>query len=216
MSATGTEHRPHWTTGQLAIGLGVNFGFTRTKRPNSAASAEALGVSESTVRRWLHGPAGSTPPIGDDRLTQIIEALRPPQATYTAQAIALQKAEASLKQIRRAPRRGVLKTWRADGWLHPYLVVIVDPFDAPVQQVTVSGQTEKALDHLSRRGKAVLETTVRNKFAALILTHKVLTQLDWWRIHVPATWRIDGRTQCWIPGAPLPDLDKMASQLKLR
>lgn len=215
MSKAVREQRP-WTTGQLAIAVGMNFGFTRTKRPNAVAAAKAFGVSPATIRRWLNGPAEDPPALSDERLAEIIARMRPTPATYKAQAIALQKAEDSLKQIRRAPRRGVLKSWKEQGWLSPYLVAIVEPFNAPIQQVTVSGPTEKALDHLSRRGRTVLETEVKTKFAALILSHKVLGELDWWRVNVPPMWAIDGRTQCWVPGAPLPDLDRMATQLKLK
>lgn len=202
-----------WTRHRLAAALAVLYGTNRAGHPDAEAAAAALGVSRSTVYRWLGGGAGHLPaPLPPRRLLQ----LRPTATAVDEQLRALQASRRAMAEIAMGEITG---TWRRQRWLEPHIVAILEltapaamhPAARPprLRQVTtarVGGRGEK---EIPRRGRILDSIVVDGHFPAVVLANSLLLEVDAYRI-APPGWIKIGPNQVWLPDAARIDLTAMA------
>lgn len=193
--------------GLLEVALAARFG--RVGYRVDLASADALGVSPRTVRRWLHDrPDRSGVPAR--RLEQLMTVLAPTAATRRREELDLEQAEQGLSRIRMGARRGDHAQWANTGWLQPHTVAVLDLPDIGLRRVAVTRDSAATTARM-RRGAVLLDqVTVSNRFAATVVRHQVLEQVFPWRVEAGPAVLAKGHTQVWLTSAPLPSLEVLA------
>lgn len=207
-----TASRP-WTRHRLAAALAALYGTNRAGHPDAEAAASALGVSRSTVYRWLSGGAGhQKADLPARRQAQ----LRPPVSATNEQLRALQTARRDLARIAMGD---VQPIWRRQHWLDPHLVAVIE-LTAPaamhpvapaprLRQVTTARQGTRGEKEIPRRGRVLATISVDGRFPATVLANSLLLEVDPWRI-APPDWVAVGPNQVWLPDAARIDLAAMA------
>ena len=195
--------------------LSLTFGVNSRGGPDTRAAAAALGVSQSTVYRWIRGQNRWLAKAPAERLDQIARAGLPPAEVLRHEEQGAQYAREAIERIALPKHRGVLPAWREQNWLEPHLVAVVGIPGLRLRQIAVSRIAGRQLEDLRRRGAFLDYTTVPTRFHATILVHELLTQLRPWRIQAPETVK-QGRTQTWADDAPDTNLDALAVTHDLR
>ncbi|MGL5826240.1 MAG: hypothetical protein ACRCYU_15715, partial [Nocardioides sp.] len=175
----------------------------RDGRLNVSAVAKALGVSATTLRRWIAKDDPKLRAAQSRRLRQraILRGkghyLWPDLDPVARRRSELVYADAvrNDEMIRTEPER-VAPPWRKNGTLDPHVVQIV--FFPKAHVFGVSAAThEKAQAKVRRRGEIIESTVVPNKFAAIALKHEILTRFDEHRCITPRRLVPTGRTETW-------------------
>lgn len=216
MTAGRAGRGPRWTHRRLRLVVGVAFGMNARGQPHTAAAAAALGVSQRTVQRWLHGTDRTLARLPAGRLEQIQAAARPDPETLRQEEIAARYAHEAIAQIAAPGGAGVLAAWRQQKWLEPHLVAVLELWGLGLRQVAITRASDRALPELHKRGKVLSHTTLASRFHATALVAALLTQLDPWRVMTPPGVVKQGRTQTWVADAPAVILHDLAVTHRLR
>lgn len=186
-------------------------------------AGERSQVSPRTVRRWLQpvaDPAVASK-IPTRRLEAFLTVARPTAGMLAREAAAAGAALESRMLIEKPRGRGILPSWRDQGWLEPWMLQVVEISGwelrrAKIEHVDpaspVPPTQTPTRDHHRRRHPITAYSPFPNRFAAEIAKHELLARMSEWRIVVPKDRRIEGRTQTWLAAAPLPDLSSLAHE----
>jgi hypothetical protein len=164
------------------------------------AVAQYVGVTPSTVRRWIRGGPRANrrrPTIPQRRIAQlqrgpqIVERRSEQQYQYALEALGALGDESS-----------ILPVWRQQGWLDQHSVAIVEIHGKPWHQVVVTKANRRAIDALRRRATVLDSITLPTRFHAQVLAHAVMTRQQAWRVHPTPQQLAQGRTQVWMADAP--------------
>lgn len=200
-----TEPERPWDEGRLGTVLSNSYAaFGRRGRVDATRAAAQLGVSPSTVRRWVrHG-------IPARRLPEIQERILPPASMFTQEQRELAHARESLWDIvdRGAP---VNPAWVKQGWLKPHTLAIVLLRDRGVCVPRISRTgSDRSGERLTAAGGIIIEQLeFRNRFRAQVAKGELLEAVRDWRIVIPSGQIHPGRTQAWLADAPRPSLDHL-------
>jgi transcriptional regulator with XRE-family HTH domain len=196
--------------------LSLIFGTNTLGRPDTRAAAAALGVSQRTVQRWLHGTARNLAKVPAERLRQIHEFGLPDPETLAQESKTADYAREAIARIALPKGRGVLPAWQRQNWLEPHIVAVLELPDRKLRQVGVARVAGRSSDELRKRGEWSDWTVVQSRFHATVLAHELLTSLTPWRIKSPAGWVKRGPTQTWLADAPSTDVAALAVTSGLR
>lgn len=203
---------PRWSRKRLDAMLIDCYGPSPSNGVDFAAVARYVGVSPSTVRRWITArpPSGRRMAIPKARLVQLQCG---PTEVELRNRQRYEHALAALASI--DDDTAILTAWRHRRWLDQHTVVIIAIRGRPWLQVAITNGSKRALTELLRRGAMVAATRVPTQFHAQVLVHAVMVRQRGWRVH-PAAERLSvGRTQVWMGDAPAVDLDDLAGTLGL-
>ena len=208
---------PRWTRARLARVMTLTFGDATTGRLDTAAVAEAMGVSRRSVQRWVHAPSGrSRAAIPPARLAQMVVAITPSADSLAAERTAARYATKAVAGLDLARGQGVLPSWERQRWLeeHFVLVLAVSVGRFQVRQLAVTRAEVGKVDAVARRGRIIDQAVVATRFHATLLVSKVLTDVGPWRYRATLTQVHQGTTWTWLPDAPVThlgrDRDEMA------
>ncbi len=215
MTASRAGRGPRWTHRRLRCVVGVAFGVNSRGQPHTATAAAALGVSQRTVQRWLHGTDRTLARLPAGRLEQIQAAVRPDPESLRQEEITARYAHDAIAASAAPAGTGVLPAWRQQKWLEPHLVAVLE-LAGGLRQVAITRASDRAMPELRKRGKVVSHTTLGTRFHATALAAALLTQLDPWRVMTPPGAVKQGRTQTWVADAPPVTLHDLAVTHRLR
>ena len=207
---------PTWTRARLLRVMSLRFGTAAHGGPNTAAAAEAMGVSQRTVQRWLHASHGrSLAHIPRKRLARLIELLQPEPGTVAREAQQARYATKAIGGLHLGRKAGVKPAWEKQRWLEPHLVVVLEikVGTYKIRQLAVARAEVAKTDDLKKRGKVVDQAVVPTRFHATVLTHKVLTDLGPWRFQAGDDQVLQGYTQAWLADGPETHLSRDAHQI---
>lgn len=200
-----TAHEHPWDAGRLGTVLSNSYAaFGRRGRVDAPRAAAQLGVSPSTVRRWVRQG------IPARRLPEIQERILPPASMFAQEQRELAHARESLWDIvdRGAP---VNPAWVKQGWLKPHTLAIVLLSDRGVCVPRISRiGSGRSGERLTAAGGVIIEQLeFRNRFRAQVAKGEMLEAVRDWRIMIPSGQIHPGRTQAWLADAPRPTLDHL-------
>lgn len=186
----------------------------REGKLNLTRVAGALGVSRTTVRRWI---ATDTPRLSRQQLNMLIrrsilrgrgEYLWPPLdvATRRRSELNLEYALRCDKLIRTDPA-SVPPEWEKTGALRPREVHLIHFPRAHVYGVSAITH-EKAEAKIRRYGEILETTRAANMYAGIVLKHLTLQRVDEARCIAPRALVPTGRTETWRESAGQPQLRK--------
>lgn len=176
----------------------------RNGRLHVARIAEGLGVSASTIRRWVREAARLQ--LNDEGMLLVKRRailrgrgryLWPDLDPTSRQRQHLQARYAARVDytIRTTPEQRS-PTWSQNGTLEEHTVALVHYPKAHAYGVSTA-RSAKSLQRLQRTGVIMQATTVSNKYAAVVLKHHTLTRVDSHRCLVPRELVPSGRTETW-------------------
>lgn len=208
---------PLWTRARLERVMRLRFGTNQRGHANTAAAADALGVSQRTVQRWLHGAHGRSrahlPPV---RLEQLIGLLLPSEDTRRREGHQAVYAAEAIEKLTLG-KGGARPVWQRQRWLEPHLVVVIETGhrrDQRIRQIAVN-RVSSTKNPIARRGTVIDQVVVPTRFHATVLVHHVLTALQPWRFQAGPGDVEAGFTQAWLADAPATQLGRDASHLGL-
>lgn len=207
---------PTWTRARLLRAMSLRFGTAVHGGPDTAAAAEAMGVSRRTVQRWLHARHGrSLAHIPPKRLARLIELLQPDPGTVAREAQQARYATKAIGGLHLGRKAGIKPAWEKQKWLEPHLVVVLEikAGTYKIRQLAVARAEVAKTDDLKKRGKIVDQAVVPTRFHATLLTHKVLTELAPWRFQAGADQVLQGYTQAWFADSPETHLSRGADEI---
>lgn len=211
-----TRSGPLWTRARLGRVLGLRFGLAHNGHPDTAAVAQAMGVSRRTVQRWLHAPSGrSLAHIPPRRLEQLLALLRPSEETLLKEEQQARYATKAIEGLHLPRKMGVKPAWEKQRWLEPHTVSILEVNlgqGLRIRQVTTGRTSTLDTAELRRRGRVLHQVQVPTRFHATLLIHAVLQQVGPWRFHAGVDQVRQGFTQAWIADAPEVDLASLAGE----
>ena len=219
-----TAGGPVWTAARVAYVCALTFGMRR-QRADTTATATALQVHPTTVRRWLRTPVGQPVRMQPATLQRLWQRSRPSEESLRQEDLNASYALDAIRAIARPRGQGVRPEWERQRWLEPHLVAVLEPtgqrdagpaVNLGFRQVATSRAGERPLQELRRRGPVVDFTTVATRFHATALTVAVLRQMDPWRLVVPPRLVTRGGTQTWTSDAPATDVAGLAVTRALR
>ncbi|MEE3755223.1 hypothetical protein [Mycobacterium intracellulare] len=175
---------------------------------NIDAIADYVGVTPSTVRRWVSGGNQHNrrrAPIPAQRIEQLQRGPALSERRNQQQHRYWLNARASVEN-----GTGILESWRTQKWLEPHEVVVIAVTGKPWHQVAVTNGSRRAVTELRRRGERLESATVPTRIHAQLLADAVMTRQQNWRIHPTQGNLEQGRTQVWMADAPSVDLAGLA------
>jgi len=207
----------------LPRALFLRFGAARRGAgPNTAAAAEAVGISRRQLERWLAGRVTPRP----ESLAGLQRALQPPADDLQRELDAARNAAAAAVDMARARGRGIHPQWQARGWHLEHVVMVLSQPALGVRRVAV------VLNEHRQRNDAVRikprwtapggvwgtedVIVVPHHFAGVQVRTEVLQQVRPWRVRVHPEVMPVGGTQTWLDTAPEVDLGPIAVQLGYR
>lgn len=205
----GTEPAPNqerpWDEGRLGTVLSNSYAaFGRRGRVDAPRAAAALGVSPSTIRRWVRSGVPAR------RLPEIQQRILPPDSMFAQERRELEHARESLWDIvdRGAP---VNPAWIKQGWLKPHSLAIVLLRDRGVCIPRIARtDSDRSAERLTATGGLIIEQhEFRNRFRAQVAKGELLESVRDWRIVIPSGQIHPGRTQAWLKDAPRPTLQEL-------
>lgn len=217
MPAARTPRGPRWTGRRLAWALELAYGRTARGGLNTRAAADGLGLSQRTIQRLLAEPRRHVPPAARREL--VSHNVLPSEQTLLKEDQAAEYAREAIARIALPHGAGILPTWRAQNWLEPHLVAILEVPGVPaygLRQIATGRLAGRPVADLRRRGQMVDFTTVPTRFHATLLVHAVLTTVLPWRIHPRGLTLSAGPTRAFAGDAPQLDLDAVAAAHGLR
>jgi hypothetical protein len=175
----------------------------RDGRLHISRIAKALGVSTTTLRRWI---AKDDPRLRGRQIGRLHQRaiLRghghywwPDLDPVTRRRSELLYADALRNDqlITNEPER-VAPTWHQNGTLSPHVVQIIYFPKAHVYGVSAATH-DKARAKVERHGEVMESTVVPNKYAAIALKHEILNRVDEHRCITPRHLVPTGRTETW-------------------
>jgi hypothetical protein len=175
----------------------------RDGRLNVRRIANALGVSTTTLRRWIAKDDTTLRHQQIRRLHQraILRGhghyLWPDLDPVTRRRSELLYTDALRNDqlITNEPER-VAPTWHQNGTLGPHVVQIVYFPRAHVFGVSAATH-DKARAKVERHGEVIESTVVPNRYAAIALKHEILNRVDEHRCITPRHLVPTGRTETW-------------------
>ncbi len=200
---------PRWTRKRLVDMLIDCYGPTVRGAVDVVAVAAYLGVSESTVRRWLAGGAAANhrrPVMPRQRIRQLqigyadVEANDAMQYRYALDAIASARSDGAINPY-----------WQEHGWLGDHSVAVIEMRGRPWHQIAMTKGT--SAHPLRRHGTVVDSLVVPTRFHGRALVHLVMLTMRSWRVH-PAPHRLSSRggsTRVWMKDAPGVDLAALSN-----
>lgn len=191
---------------------------TTSGRVGTRVAAATLGVSPSTIRRWLRSPHDW---VLDPEGMELIRARAeeqagengyfwpPPDATTRARAAALlEDAHRSHELLITHPERAP-SDWRTNGAADPHFVHLVYYHRARVFGVA-SNRVGTTTTRLQRVGTILQSVPVPNRYAARITKQRALQRMSEHQCIPPRKLLTQGRTETWRQaGGPL-DLTEIA------
>ncbi len=204
---------PLWTRARLERVMCLRFGFGANGAADTRAAAEAMGVSQRTVQRWLHATHGrSVAHIPARRLNQLISLLRPDGEVLAREAQQARYAAKAIEGLHLPRKMGIKPAWERQGWLEQHVVVVLDikVEHLRIRQVATSRVTVAKLDDLKRRGRIVDHVIVPTRFHATLLVHRTLDVVEAWRFQAGDDQVLQGFTQAWLADAPETNLSAWA------
>lgn len=208
--------KPTWTRARLLRVMAIRFGTNAHGGPNTAAAAAAMGVTQRTVQRWLHGAHGrSLANIPPARLTELLALLQPDPGTVAREAQQARYAAKAIGGLGLGRKAGIKPAWEKQGWLDQHLVVVLEikVGKHKIRQLAVGRSTVAKMNEFKKRGRIIDQATVPTRFHATVLTHKVLTDQGPWRFQAGADQVLQGYTQAWIADGPTTYLGRDARQI---
>ncbi len=200
---------PRWTHKRLVDMLTDCYGPSSRGALDVAGVAAHLGVSTSTVRRWLRSsngpPSRVRPGAPRERITQL------QRASDFAEEDSERRYRFALRAIEQVGRGDITPAWRAHGWLDEHIVAIFKVHGKPWHQIVFTKGNRRAMNGLRLRGTVVGAVMVPNRFHAIVVAHLVMLRQQKWRV-CPAESQLDsGRTQVWMSDAPPINLEELAA-----
>lgn len=185
---------------QSALANGLNV-FGRRVRLNADAAGERLGVSASTVRRWVRNGV----PV--KRRADLVSLLAPTVQRLEQEDRELRFARDALWDIS-GRGAGLNPAWKRDGWLEPHMLTIVLLRDRGVLVPRITRDDSKdSSRRLRADGGVVIESIeFRNRFRAQVARGELLQAVAAWRVVIPAGGVSRGGPQAWLQEAPRPSL----------
>ena len=164
--------------------------------------ADVLGVSTTTIRRWIADPTGRSFDTQTQRYLARRAILRgrgtylwPPLDPTTQERSAGDRANAINATL--SINRGIYPpAWKTNGTLTSYTVLVVRYPRAHVFGVHTV-RTDKARTRIDRESELVDEISARHRYEALALKHVLLDTVTELRCIAPATLVPTGRTDTW-------------------
>lgn len=198
MAARRTRRRDPWGEGRLGAALAAALGAPGVRgRVDARRAAEALGVSPSTVRRWVRDGL----PV--KRREQLESMMLPAPAALAQERRELDYALEALRDIYGDSGAPLNPAWQEQGWLEPHVLAIVElervhVFVARIGSVDGDQRTRARL----RAGGVVVDQDIfPNRFAAQVAKGMLLEQVAAWRLLIPEGSVSRGRTEAWMAGA---------------
>lgn len=184
----------------------------REDRMNISRIARALGVSRSTVRRWI---SSDDPKLSRADLTQLHQrAVLRGRGDYLwpdLDPVSRRRADLVYETAVRArelignePER-IAPEWHKNGTLESHQVHLVWFPHAHAYGVA-STRHEKSLAKIARRGEILQTVTVPDKFSAVALKYEVLRAVDEHRCISPRSLVPTGRTETWRAAGGEPEV----------
>ena len=191
---------PEWTGQRLRWALPLLYGTNRRGTTDVGAVASGLGVSRSTVYRWIAAPDAAIPP---GRARQILQAALPDPVTLRRERQAFDYAVDAIDAIALPPHRKATKPeWRDQLWLEPHLVTTLDLDLVQLLQLATTRISGRGVADLQRRAAFADYTTVPTRFHATVLIQSILDDIRPWRIQARALSIGVGPTRTWSSDAP--------------
>jgi hypothetical protein len=209
---------PTWTRARLERVMRLRFGTGSTGGVDTRAVAEAMGVSQRSVQRWLHAAHGrSLAKIPPRRVAQLIELLLPSEGTRHKEDQQARYAADAIRGLSLPREMGILPAWKTRRWLEQHLVVVlevrVDEGRQRIRQLAIGRNSLAKSQEFRRRGRILDQTVVPTRFHATLVTHQVLTELAPWRFQAGAGQVVQGFTQAWLSDAPVTHLGRTAAEI---
>lgn len=174
-------------------------------RIHVSRAADAFGVSEQTLRRWLADAADrELNEVGIRRATQLA-ILRSkghllwPDLDVSSRARSAAKhryAVRCLQLIAGDPGR-IPTEWHRDGRLEPHQVLLVSYPRAHAYAITATRDPKTRRRLVAGGGEVVVEVTVDNRYAADLAKYTALRSADAHRCVAPRSLVPIGHTDCW-------------------
>lgn len=174
------------------------WSFGKRGRVDAVAVGELVGVSPSTVRRWVR--------VGlPERRREVFAArILPGDPALAQEARELAYAREALADI--YGFGGPMNpAWKAQGWLEPHVLAIVEleRLGVCVPRIARADGDQKTRERMRAGGGVVLEEAVfPNRFAAQVAKGQLLDEVGRWRVLLPEGALSRGRTETWLSEAP--------------
>jgi len=171
-------------------------------RIHVARAAAALGVSDTTIRRWIRDAAHLR--LNDAGMTILRRrAILRGRGTYLwpdLDPASIARSAANLRNARvcldRIAAGNPLGKWATDGTLEPHTVMLVHYRKARTYGVA-SARTDSSRARIMRVGDIVEEAVLPNKHAAVVAKQLTLAQHHDQRCVAPRKLVPTGRTETW-------------------
>lgn len=173
-------------------------------RPDVHEVARRRRVSVRTVQRWVRGNEDDVA-IPQAQLDAILARRRPQRKTLAREQLALRELERKRARAGLGRGRGNLAEYARLGWLDPHKVLVVEDSGRPLRRPVVTIDSPKARARALHGGGKVVDLLVaEDKFAAEAWRYRLLDAVAPWRLQLPASKVVEGRTQVWLSSAQLP------------
>lgn len=192
----------------LCTALVARFGGQEQRLDPTVAAA--LGVTARTLQGWVRGRPGR-PTVPARRQEQVLTALQPTAATRAREALELEQAEDGVRRVRLGARGGDLDAWRAQGWLEPHRVMVLD-VGGGLRRAALSRDSHNTVTRMRRSALVLDGVVVSNRFTGALVRRAVLQAVDGWRIEARPELVAKGHTQVWLHQAPAPALQVLAAR----
>lgn len=178
----------------MAAALGS---YNRLGHVDAGTAADALGVSEGTVRRWIRDG------VPHSRLGRVIALVRPPQGAFAQENADLQFARKAVRKVATDPENAAVM-WGYKGYLEKWDLAVIKIKDMPVLTVRM-GRTDRDRDaakRLSAGGQIVEIATFPNYWAAVVARSELLEDVYPYRVQLRNTKLASGAGKAFLDEAP--------------
>lgn len=200
---------PSWTRGRLADMLLDCYGPDARGRVAADEVAEYVGVTATTVRRWISGGRPARRRATPCPARRIAQLQRGPVIVERRNQQLYERAVYALGQI--SGGGNILPEWQNEKWLDTHVVVIGEVLGKPWCQVSVANGGHRAMAEVRRRAATTASVEVQTWFHAQILVHAVMSIQQYWRVYPAKSQLKVGRTRVWMNGAPQVNLAALAA-----
>lgn len=171
--------------------------YNRLGHVDAVTAAQALGVSEGTIRRWIRN---GVPPT---RFARVIALVRPPQGAFEQERKDLVYARGAVKKIAEDPTNATA-LWGYKGYLEKWDLAVINIRNMPVQTVRMarSDRDKAATRRLAAGGEIVEITTLPNYWAAIVARCELLEDVYPYRVQLRNTKLASGAGKAFLDDAP--------------
>lgn len=199
-----TRLREVWGDQRLGVVLGDALGeYNRLGTVKAEYAAARLGVSASTVRRWVRNG------VPEARMADVVHLVRPPRGAFEQERRDLAIAR-SYSADYRAGRSPFMAEWQRLGWVEPHLVAIVAirGTSVLVARIANANGDVRSKRRLSAGGEVVELVKFRTKFHADAARLELLEDVHDWRLQLPPGRVSRGGGKAWLAEAPRKGLER--------